>query len=170
MRFCRDLLTREKSRRVVTVRHAELVGLLYSECTEAQRLVRRRLSGPRALPAFQRIPLECMSANAPSGGWRLSPLFDVVPRLSLASDRYLHVMLGTSGRHANLDNALSERSEFRLSEAEACELVSEVWEAVKGWRSAFEAFPLSPQDIPAVAPAFRNIDDIASRDLRRKLP
>ncbi|MDR5803755.1 type II toxin-antitoxin system HipA family toxin [Caballeronia sp. LZ001] len=108
--------------------------------------------------------------DASVAGWRLSPAFDLMPRPSVASDRYLHLSLGTSGRHATLDNALSARKEFGLSEARACELVSELWEAVKGWRSAFEVFQLSPQDIAAVASAFRHIDDIASRELRRKLP
>ncbi|WP_250452518.1 HipA domain-containing protein [Caballeronia sp. ATUFL_M2_KS44] len=108
--------------------------------------------------------------DASVAGWRLSPAFDLMPRPSLATDRYLHLALGTSGRHATLDNAVSACSDFGLSQARACELVSELWEVLRGWRQCFERFRLSPKDIAAVAPAFRHIDDVASRELRRKLP
>jgi serine/threonine-protein kinase HipA len=108
--------------------------------------------------------------DASVAGWRLSPAFDLMPRPSLASDRYLHLSLGAGGRHATLDNAVGACSDFGISEARACELVSELWDVLRGWRQCFEAFRLSPRDIAAVAAAFRHIDDIASRELRRKLP
>ncbi|MDQ1818106.1 HipA domain-containing protein [Massilia sp. CCM 9210] len=39
-------------------------------------------------------------------GWRLSPLYDVLPRPGLATERYLHLGIGPQGRLATLDNAL----------------------------------------------------------------
>ncbi len=38
-------------------------------------------------------------------GWRLSPLYDVMPRASLATERRLHLGVGPLGRIATLDNA-----------------------------------------------------------------
>ena len=39
-------------------------------------------------------------------GWRLSPLYDVLPRPSHATERYLHLGIGPQGRIATLGNAL----------------------------------------------------------------
>ena len=38
--------------------------------------------------------------DATSGGWRLSPLYDVVPRPMLATERYLAIGIGEQGRVA----------------------------------------------------------------------
>jgi hypothetical protein len=88
---------------------------------------------------------------------------------SLESDRYLHLALGSSARHAALDSALSACSDFGLSQARACELVSALWNVLRGWRPCFEQLRVLRRDIAAVAPAFRHIDDIATRELRRKI-
>ena len=39
-------------------------------------------------------------------GWRLSPLYDVLPRATHATERFLHLGVGPQGRLATLDNAL----------------------------------------------------------------
>ena len=48
-------------------------------------------------------------------GWRLSPLYDVLPRPSLATERFLHLGIGPQGRLATLDNALDGHPMFSLS-------------------------------------------------------
>jgi serine/threonine-protein kinase HipA len=45
-------------------------------------------------------------------GWRLSPLYDVMPRASLAFERRLHLGVGPEGRTATLDNAFAGRETF----------------------------------------------------------
>ncbi|GJH18125.1 type II toxin-antitoxin system HipA family toxin [Caballeronia novacaledonica] len=102
--------------------------------------------------------------------WQLSPCFDVVPRPSLAFERFLHLQVGEHGRAATLDNAFSWHQEFLLSEKHAYECIAEAWNVVRDWRQHFEDSGVHASDIEKVAPAFRSIDDIASPELRRRLP
>ena len=102
--------------------------------------------------------------------WQLSPCFDVVPRPSFAFERFLHLQVGEQGRVASLDNALSWHQKFWLSEELACEYISEVWNVMRDWRQHFEDSGVDATDVEKVASAFRNIDAIASPELRRKLP
>lgn len=100
-------------------------------------------------------------------GWRLSPLYDVLPRPSLATDRYLHLGVGPDGRISTVDNALAGAGQFSINPARAGQLVAEVWAVVREWKEAFDEFGVSSQDIEKVAPAFRHIDDISSVEARK---
>ena len=80
-------------------------------------------------------------------GWRLSPLYDVVPFPQLAQERYLAIGVGTAGRLATLRNALSEASSFGLSPHEAFGLASAMQQQVKAnWRQVFKDAGLSTGD------------------------
>ena len=103
-------------------------------------------------------------------GWRLSPLYDVLPRASHATERFLHLGVGPQGRLATLDNAVAAHERFTLSRARACELVAGVWRVVRQWRVHFERAGVPGADIDTVAPTLRHIDDLASPALRRQLP
>ncbi len=103
-------------------------------------------------------------------GWRLSPLYDVMPRPSGAYERYLFLEVGERGRIANLDNAMSAKEMFSLSERDACALIGQVWKEVREWKVHFEAFGASPKIIEQAEAAFRHIDDISTQQLRAKLP
>ncbi|MGL4188093.1 MAG: type II toxin-antitoxin system HipA family toxin [Sphaerotilus sulfidivorans] len=103
-------------------------------------------------------------------GWRLSPLYDVLPRPSLASERYLHLGIGPQGRLATLDNALAAHERFTLSRTTACALMAEVWRVVRQWRVYFEGFGVPAAEIEKIAPAFRHIDDVSTPALRKQLP
>ena len=103
-------------------------------------------------------------------GWRLSPLYDVLPRPSLATERYLHLGIGPEGRLATLDNALGAHGMFSLSLPRACELVGEVWRVVREWKVSFERSGVPADDIAKVAPAFRHLDDISNAGTRKLLP
>lgn len=103
-------------------------------------------------------------------GWRLSPLYDVMPRPSLAFGRQLHLGVGQQGRAATLDNAMTAKEVFSLSETEAAAVISEVWTCVREWRVYFEQYGVPAAEIEKIASAFRHIDDVSSADLRRKLP
>ncbi|RTL25329.1 MAG: type II toxin-antitoxin system HipA family toxin [Burkholderiales bacterium] len=104
------------------------------------------------------------------GGWRLSPLYDVLPRPSLATERYLHLGVGPQGRLATLDNALEAHEMFTLSRAKACEMIAETWRVVREWRVYFEGFGVPAAEIEKIAPAFRHIDDVSTPALRKSLP
>ena len=47
------------------------------------------------------------SYDAVAKGWRLSPLYDVVPRALVSRSRRLHLDIGPEGKEATLDNALA---------------------------------------------------------------
>jgi serine/threonine-protein kinase HipA len=103
-------------------------------------------------------------------GWRLSPLYDVMPRASLAPDRRLHLGVGPEGRAATLDNAFAGRETFTLSAEAAAESIARIWKVVREWRVFFEQYGVEPQQIEKIAPAFRHIDEVASRSLLKLVP
>lgn len=103
-------------------------------------------------------------------GWRLSPLYDVMPRPTLATERYLFLGVGASGRLATLDNAVSAKEAFNLSAPEANEVISNVWEKVREWKVYFEDYGVSANTIEQATNAYRHIDQISSPELRAKLP
>lgn len=103
-------------------------------------------------------------------GWRLSPLYDVLPRPSLATERYLYLGIGPLGRLATLDNALAGCEMFTLNRLRACELIAEVWRVVREWKVSFDRSGVSADDIAKVAPAFRHLDHISTAATRKRLP
>ena len=102
-------------------------------------------------------------------GWRLSPLYDVLPRASHAMERFLHLSLGPQGRLATLDNALAAHGMFTLSRATACELIADIWRVVREWRSYFESFGVAAPEIEKIAPAFRHVRDVSTLALCKQL-
>lgn len=103
-------------------------------------------------------------------GWRLSPLYDVMPKPSVASERNLFLGIGPQGRYAHLDNAMGWREKFGLSEKAALHLIAQIWREVREWKAHFESFGVTPQSIAQAETAFRTIEDISSPQLRAKLP
>lgn len=103
-------------------------------------------------------------------GWRLSPLYDVLPRASHATERFLHLGVGPQGRLATLDNALAAHALFTLSQSRAAQLIADVWQIVREWKTCFEACGVSADEIAKIAPAFRHVDDVSTREMRKLLP
>ncbi|MBB3222052.1 type II toxin-antitoxin system HipA family toxin [Pseudoduganella umbonata] len=103
-------------------------------------------------------------------GWRLSPLYDVMPKPSVSLERRLFLEVGPKGRDANLDNAMEARAKFGLGEKDAANLIAQVWKEVREWKAHFESFDVSAEGIKQIESAFRRMDDIASRQLRAMLP
>jgi serine/threonine-protein kinase HipA len=102
-------------------------------------------------------------------GWRLSPLYDVLPRASHATERFLHLGVGPQGRLATLDNALAAHARFTLSKVEAVRMMADVWQKVREWKVYFERFDVSAEDIDKIAPAFRHVDEVSTPALRKLL-
>lgn len=103
------------------------------------------------------------------GGWRLSLLYDVMPRPSHAFERQLHLGVGEQGRAATLDNAMSAHAHFTLSRSDALEVIATVWGTVREWRVYFEQYGVTLAEIDKVSTAFRHLDAVASPQLRKQL-
>ncbi len=103
-------------------------------------------------------------------GWRLSPLYDVLPRPSVAFERFLHLGVGPLGRAATIDNAMQNHQAFTLTKANALEAIAHIWATVRVWKQHFENAGAPSAQIKKIAPAFRHLDDVTSKTLRRALP
>lgn len=103
-------------------------------------------------------------------GWRLSPLYDVMPRATLASERRLHLGVGPEGRNATLDNAFAGREMFTLSAEFAAQSIARIWLTVREWKVYFEQYDVPADQIERIAPAFRHIDEISTPALRKLIP
>ena len=103
-------------------------------------------------------------------GWRLSPLYDVMPRASLVPERRLHLGVGPQGRAATLDNAFAGREMFTLSAEAAGESIARMWRTVREWRVYFEECQVPADQIEKIAPAFRHLDELATPSLRKLIP
>jgi len=103
-------------------------------------------------------------------GWRLSPLYDVMPRASLAFERRLHLGVGPEGRSATLDNAFAGRETFTLSTDIAAQSISRIWKTVREWKVRFEEYNVPADQIQKIAPAFRHIDEVSTAALRKLIP
>ena len=87
--------------------------------------------------------------------WRLSPLYDVVPRPRVGSSGRLILGVGESGHDATLANALSGAANFGLKHEEAAALLEDLRKRVDSrWRVALDEAGLSPVDIERLASCF----------------
>ena len=103
-------------------------------------------------------------------GWRLSPLYDVMPRASLAYERRLHLGVGPEGRTATLDNAFAGRETFTLPAEVAARSIARIWRTVREWKVRFEEHGVPADQITKITPAFRHIDDVSTPALRKLIP
>ena len=99
-------------------------------------------------------------------GWRLSPLYDVVPRPSVAYERQLHLQVGSQGKLATLDNAMSAYSAFTPQRTTAIAIVRRVWGELRQWRTTFEEVGATGRLIDQLTPAMRDLDELASPTLQ----
>jgi len=102
-------------------------------------------------------------------GWRLSPLYDVVPRPGVAHERFLHLEVGAQGKLATLDNAMTGHAAFIPDRPDAVAVVRRVWGELRQWRAHFESFGVSGRLIDALTPGIRDLDDIASPALQAEV-
>lgn len=105
--------------------------------------------------------------SAHKHGWRLSPLYDVVPHPSVAHERFLHLGVGPHGRVATLENALAGSGQFGLDRQRAAELIDEVVTVTRGWKGYFEEFGVPGVEIDHVKSAFRRPSDIGMAEVRK---
>lgn len=107
--------------------------------------------------------------DAQGAGWRLSPLYDVVPKPQVATERMLHLSIGPQGRLAMLDNALAGAGRFGLLPPDAARIIGRIVGVVRTWRELFENLGVPVRECDRVASAFRRAADIGMRAVDRQL-
>lgn len=89
-------------------------------------------------------------------GWRLSPLYDVVPKPQVGLERRLVLAVGPAGRDATLENALAGAAAFDLGPDDAKSSVLKMSRIVADrWEALFEAAGLAQADRRRFATCFR---------------
>ena len=87
-------------------------------------------------------------------GWRLSPVYDLVPAPVVSVERRdLAMTVGDYGRTASIYNLLSQAGRFGLSAENAREEIDRLVDVVRHWRDGFFACGVSVKDIDYIAPA-----------------
>lgn len=89
-------------------------------------------------------------------GWRLSPVYDVNPTPIDVRPRILTTAIDLDDGTASLDLALSVAEEFRLSPAQAREIISEVRLGVSQWGQVAGELGLGKREIDRMASAFEH--------------
>lgn len=105
--------------------------------------------------------------DADARGWRLSPLYDVVPSPQVGTDRFLNLGVGPDGRAARLDNAIDGAGRFGITRHAAAAMIQELVAGTRGWRTTFDSCGVSERDSDVVASAFRRAGDIGLRAVDR---
>lgn len=97
--------------------------------------------------------------------WRISPLYDVVPRPVHSHYRRLHLGIGAFGKEATLMNALSWCERFGLNRTDAIAEIDRIWRVVREWRNYFDASGVTDTDINAVSSAFLHVRDLGGKEV-----
>lgn len=100
--------------------------------------------------------------DAKVSGWKLSPLFDVLPRPQVAQERFLGLGVGANGRLATIANARSHAGQFGLLAVDADAIIDHLVRCVRSWRVSFERLGVSKTECDSVAAAFRHPKEIGA--------
>ena len=137
--------------------------------TDCEKLFRRMVFNIFVTNDDDHLRNHAFLFDADSQGWRLSPLYDVVPRPVLASERRLHLGVGEQGKLATLDNALSHHAAFVPQRPTAVGIMRRVWGEVRQWKTCFEELGADGRLIDQLTHAFREISEIASPALEAEI-
>ena len=89
-------------------------------------------------------------------GWRLSPLYDVVPKPQVGFERRLVLGVGPQGRDATIANALAGAAGFDLGQEQACAMVETLrTQVAAGWEDHFTLAGVNAADRGRFATCFR---------------
>jgi serine/threonine-protein kinase HipA len=105
--------------------------------------------------------------RASSGGWSLSPAFDINPDPE-PGNTHLSTSVDGSSDEASLENLLENAELFRLGDEEALEVLGEVSKATSGWRDLAAAEGLDGREISQMTAAFEHDSAIFARELFEK--
>jgi serine/threonine-protein kinase HipA len=127
-------------------------------------------SGPDLIELFRRMVFNVLVTNDDDhlrnhgflhdgAGWRLSPLYDVVPKPQVGTERRLAIGVGPEGRAATLENAVAGAARFNVGREQALALVEALARTVRErWEDAFRLAGLSAADRARFATCFRLAD------------
>ncbi len=87
-------------------------------------------------------------------GYRLSPVYDLVPKPETGTTRYLAMSIGTKGRVFSKENLFSGLDAFDLKMEEAKQIFKEMQFTISKWRSLFKAENISHNDLLILEDAF----------------
>jgi serine/threonine-protein kinase HipA len=94
-----------------------------------------------------------------AGGWRLSPLYDVVPKPQVGRDRTLVLKVGPDGRAATVANALAGAAAFHLTKEEAeAEAATMAATVRRRWDALYAEAGVTVADRGRFATCFRQAD------------
>lgn len=96
--------------------------------------------------------------HAPSGKWRLSPAYDIVPQPRRDGEEasYLTLGIGKQGRLATLDNALSRCADFDLAPPRALEIARDMTVLVRdNWRAQNQLAGVPESKLMLIEDAYR---------------
>jgi len=129
--------------------------------------LRRRVKKPDAClnELYKRIVFNSLISNSDdhprnhgllysSGGYQLSPAYDLVPQPVASVTRYSAMALGAEGRIYSKKNILSRCDAFGLKENEANELYENMKSKIQNWHKYFTEINLSADDFKYLEPAF----------------
>jgi serine/threonine-protein kinase HipA len=89
-----------------------------------------------------------------TGGWRLSPAYDIVPVPLVSLERRdLALEVGRYGRVASVYNLLSDCASFGLSVEQAQPVIDTMAEILKGWRELFVKHKVDERSIEYISGA-----------------
>lgn len=86
--------------------------------------------------------------------YRLSPVYDIVPKPESGSDRYLAMAFGKKGRIFNLNNLISNADAFDLSADEATQIYVNMKKDIGDWKSFYRSYDLAKNDLDYIENAF----------------
>lgn len=93
-----------------------------------------------------------------AGHLRLSPAFDIVPRLSGTRRREQAMGIGAEGALATVDNLLSCAADFHIGEREALAVIDDVQQGVAlYWRDCLKDRGMTAEEVVLLAPCFEEL-------------
>jgi serine/threonine-protein kinase HipA len=119
------------------------------------------------LQLFRRMAFNCSVSNTDDhdrnhglladelGDMRLSPAFDIVPRLHGTARRHQAMGIGAEGTLATVDNLVSAAGEFGILETEARAIIDDVQHGVAShWKACLENRGMTPAEVALLYPCF----------------
>ena len=93
-------------------------------------------------------------------GWRLSPVYDIVPYPQVSLERDLAIGVGRNGRQATLKNALSDAASFGLPRSQAITLAVDTQKKVKAnWEAVFTDSGITGAELERLRTCFIACDE-----------
>lgn len=93
-------------------------------------------------------------------GYRLSPVYDLVPKPETGTTRYLAMPFGEQGKVFNKANLISKCDSFGLSAEEASSIFEELKNIISNWRSFYSSYDLSSGDMLFLENAFSHWESL----------